>query len=150
MVTVNVKQLFFDQEPTRSGAHLFLRRCRLSRRPAPRLLQDGRGPRRAGEWARCTSRVLSIRLLVNCTEKGAAGHHRIHTPQDLYALLECDPGVHKAALKKAYRKRALLDHPDKNPDDPSAGELYSKALTTAPTGDILCRTRKLFPHNLQM
>jgi len=34
-------------------------------------------------------------------------------------------------VKKAYRKKALVCHPDKNPDNPKAAELFhqlSKAL----------------------
>ena len=51
--------------------------------------------------------------------------HNTHTctSQDLYALLGADPSGTKKDLKKAYRKQALISHPDKNTDDPNAGTL---------------------------
>ncbi|CAH1261785.1 DNAJC17 [Branchiostoma lanceolatum] len=50
---------------------------------------------------------------------------------DLYGLLEIDPSADEKAIKKAYRKKALTCHPDKNPDNPRAADLFhqlSKAL----------------------
>lgn len=50
---------------------------------------------------------------------------------DLYELLEIDITSTVADIKKAYRKKALQCHPDKNPDDPNAGKkfhLLSKVL----------------------
>ncbi|KAI8481285.1 DnaJ (Hsp40), sub C, member 17 [Branchiostoma belcheri] len=50
---------------------------------------------------------------------------------DLYGLLEIDPSADDKEIKKAYRKKALKCHPDKNPDNPKAAELFhqlSKAL----------------------
>ena len=43
---------------------------------------------------------------------------------DLYALLEVEPDVEEKALKKAYRKKALTCHPDKNPGNKAAVELF--------------------------
>ena len=51
---------------------------------------------------------------------------------DLYLLLEVDADADEATIKKAYRKKALKCHPDKNPDNPKAAELFhqlSEALT---------------------
>ena len=43
---------------------------------------------------------------------------------DLYALLEVEPDVEDKALKKAYRKKALTCHPDKNPGNKAAVDLF--------------------------
>ena len=43
---------------------------------------------------------------------------------DLYALLEVEPDVDEKGLKKAYRKKALTCHPDKNPGNKAAVDLF--------------------------
>jgi len=43
---------------------------------------------------------------------------------DLYLLLEVSPDAEAKEIKKAYRKKALTCHPDKNPDNPKAAELF--------------------------
>ncbi|CAB3255761.1 unnamed protein product [Arctia plantaginis] len=50
---------------------------------------------------------------------------------DLYALLDLTITATESEIKKAYRKKALQCHPDKNPDDPKAAETFhelSRAL----------------------
>ncbi len=49
---------------------------------------------------------------------------------DLYELLEVAPDAAEAVIKKAYRKKALICHPDKNPDDPNAADTFRR-LTDA-------------------
>ena len=43
---------------------------------------------------------------------------------DLYLLLEVAPEASEKDIRKAYRKKALKCHPDKNPDDPRAAQLF--------------------------
>uniref|UniRef100_A0A023F797 Putative molecular chaperone dnaj superfamily n=1 Tax=Triatoma infestans TaxID=30076 RepID=A0A023F797_TRIIF len=50
---------------------------------------------------------------------------------DVYELLGIPPAAEERTIKKAYRKKALTCHPDKNPDNPQAASLFlqlSKAL----------------------
>uniref|UniRef100_A0A2K6CPE3 DnaJ homolog subfamily C member 17 n=1 Tax=Macaca nemestrina TaxID=9545 RepID=A0A2K6CPE3_MACNE len=50
---------------------------------------------------------------------------------DLYALLGIEQTATDKEVKKAYRQKALSCHPDKNPDNPRAAELFpqlSRAL----------------------
>ncbi|XP_037082767.1 dnaJ homolog subfamily C member 17-like [Pollicipes pollicipes] len=67
---------------------------------------------------------------------------------DLYGMLGVEHTAGEKAIKQAYRKTALKCHPDKNPDDPKAAELFlklSKAL------EILCDAdaRKTYDHLLK-
>lgn len=45
---------------------------------------------------------------------------------DLYELFDVSPESTETEIKKAYRKKALIYHPDKNPDDPKANEVFQK------------------------
>ncbi len=47
---------------------------------------------------------------------------------DLYKLLEVNFEADEAAIRKAYRKKALKCHPDKNPDDPKAAEIFHQVI----------------------
>lgn len=44
--------------------------------------------------------------------------------EDLYELLDIQTSSSTAEIKKAYRKKALQCHPDKNPDNPDAAKLF--------------------------
>lgn len=39
-------------------------------------------------------------------------------PRDLYNILGIEPSATPEEIKKAFRKKALIEHPDKNPSDP--------------------------------
>jgi molecular chaperone DnaJ len=47
--------------------------------------------------------------------------------RDYYEILGVSRDVDEATLKKAYRRIALENHPDRNPDDPSAEERFKEA-----------------------
>lgn len=60
------------------------------------------------------------------------------TKLDLYAILAVDENATEKEIVKSYRKQALKWHPDKNPDNPEAVEVFHKLskaleiLTDAP------------------
>ncbi|XP_029847028.3 dnaJ homolog subfamily C member 17 [Ixodes scapularis] len=45
---------------------------------------------------------------------------------DLYELLQISIDADEKEIKSAYRKKALTCHPDKNPDNPKAAELFQE------------------------
>jgi molecular chaperone DnaJ len=47
--------------------------------------------------------------------------------EDYYDILGIGKNATAAEIKKAYRKKALEHHPDKNPDNPKAEEMFKKS-----------------------
>lgn len=47
--------------------------------------------------------------------------------EDYYDILGISKNATEAEIKKAYRKKAIEYHPDKNPGDPKAEEMFKKA-----------------------
>ncbi|EFJ41483.1 molecular chaperone, partial [Volvox carteri f. nagariensis] len=50
------------------------------------------------------------------------------TKKNAYTILELQPGpdVDDTIIKKAYRRLAILKHPDKNRDNPNAAEEFAE------------------------
>ncbi len=51
--------------------------------------------------------------------------------RDYYDVLGIDRGADKSTIKKSYRKIAMANHPDRNPDNPEAEEKFKEASEAA-------------------
>ena len=53
--------------------------------------------------------------------------------RDLYALFDITSDTSEKEIKSAYRKKALTCHPDKNPDNPKAAEIFQQLQDVSET-----------------
>ena len=67
--------------------------------------------------------------------------------QNLYDILGIESRSDDVEIKKAYRKKVLTCHPDKNPNNPKANELFHQ-ITTAYTVLIDPESRKNYDEYL--
>ena len=59
--------------------------------------------------------------------------------RDYYETLEVSRGASEKELKKAFKKKAMKYHPDRNPDNPEAAEKFKEA---AEAYDVLSDPQK--------
>ena len=59
--------------------------------------------------------------------------------RDYYETLEVSRDASAAELKKAFKKKAMKFHPDRNPDNPEAAEKFKEA---AEAYDVLSDSQK--------
>ena len=59
--------------------------------------------------------------------------------RDYYEVLGVNRDADEEAIKKAYRRLAMKHHPDRNPDNPKAEELFKEAKEAY---EILCDPQK--------
>ena len=84
----------------------------------------------AGDWESAVREYKSIQE----TYPGEPGIQRdVRTAElelkkskrkDYYKILSVDRDANEGDIKKAYRRLAIVHHPDKNPDDESAAERF--------------------------
>ena len=67
----------------------------------------------------------------------------VEPQKNLYEILGIDSNADDNAIKKAYRKKVLTCHPDKNPDNPNAAELFHE-MTKAYSVLIDIEARKAY------
>jgi DnaJ family protein C protein 7 len=84
----------------------------------------------SGDWEAAVKEYKSI-AEQNPSEPGIAQEVRTaelelkkSKRKDYYKILGIDKDADETAVKKAYRKLAIVHHPDKNPDDESAAERF--------------------------
>ena len=69
---------------------------------------------------------------------------------DLYELLGVEVTSDAKTIKKAYRKKALTCHPDKNPDDKKAIELFHQLSGKLLEVEVLCSKKNTLTSIVQM
>jgi len=83
----------------------------------------------AGRWLQRNafqSAQRSVRLGRRYDARHFHGSFRCLKPKDFYETLGVSQDADDKAIKKAFFDQAKIYHPDKNPDDPNAGEKFSE------------------------
>ena len=63
--------------------------------------------------------------------------------RDYYEVLGVSKGTPKPELKKAFKKKAMKYHPDRNPDNPEAAEKFKEAQNYLKTNGFSRSTNHL-------
>lgn len=94
---------------------------------AEALRKKSRGVARLKKWQFVLNAVLLSGALASCTYLGAQVYSNGRVQQfDPYAILKIEPGAAVKEIQKSYRKLSLQFHPDKNPGDKVAEEMFMK------------------------
>jgi translocation protein SEC63 len=94
---------------------------------AEALRKKNRGVARLKKWQFVLNAVLLTGALASCTYLGAQVYMNGKVQQfDPYAILKIEPGAAVKEIQKSYRKLSLQFHPDKNPGDKAAEEMFMK------------------------
>jgi translocation protein SEC63 len=94
---------------------------------AEALRKKNRGVARLKKWQFVLNAVLLTGALSSCAYLGAQVYMNGKVQQfDPYAILKIEPGAAVKEIQKSYRKLSLQFHPDKNPGDKAAEEMFMK------------------------
>ena len=70
--------------------------------------------------------------------------------RDYYEVLGVSKGTPKPELKKAFKKKAMKYHPDRNPDNPEAAEKFKEAALPSPEAVMANLPEKILKQRLRL
>src|SRR5437879_9827989 len=71
--------------------------------------------------------TLTLYLAWTKRKRGGARNRLGMPKRDYYEMLGVNRDADEEAIKKAYRRLAMMHHPDRNPNNPHAEELFKEA-----------------------